>query len=239
MNKELIPTEDFLKALSGKFDLDIIFHVELIGKNISKLGAIPQCSNIMLLNLSKNKLLQINSLGNLVNLTFLNLSYNLITSIDCIDNLILLRHLELQGNNIMKITPSKMSKLVRLEKLKFQIVYSYKENKSTEQNDSNPICKEKDYRKNILHILPKLNYLDGISRETEVLEFIDEDDFAQIEKKINPDNFKFDYSNKMKFDPNELITQKDITNTKKIIDDKYKEFKKEITALQSSLKEIK
>ena len=239
MNKELIPTEDFLKALSGKFDLDIIFHVELIGKNISKLGAIPQCSNIMLLNLSRNKLSQINALGNLVNLTFLNLSFNLITSIDCIDNLILLRHLELQGNNIMKIVPSKLSKLVRLEKLKFQIVYSFKDKNSNGQNDSNPICKEKDYRKSILHILPKLNYLDGIGRDIEAPEFIDEDEFAHIEKKINPENFKFDYSNKMKFDPNELITQKDIENTKRLIDDKYKEFKKEITELQSSLKEIK
>ena len=203
MNKELVPTEDFLKAISGKFDLDIIFHVELPGKNISKLGAIPQCSNIMLLNLSRNKLTQISALGNLVNLAFLNLSFNSITSIDCLENLILLRHLELQGNNIMKIIPSKLSKLVRLEKLKFQIVYSYKENNKAEQNDSNPICKEKDYRKTILHILPRLTYLDGISREVEAPEFVEEDEFAQIEKKLNPDNFKFDYTNKMKFDPNE------------------------------------
>jgi Leucine-rich repeat (LRR) protein len=236
MNKDITPSEDYLKAVSGKFDLDIVFYLDLRNKSISKLGAIPNCTSILLLNLSKNKLSQITGISSLIQLNFLDLSFNSISSIDCLETLVQLRHLELHGNNITEINPSKLGKLVRLDKLTFQIM-PLKENKDL--NTSNPLCKENNYRNNILSILPKLRYLDGIHREMEVFELPEEDNTAEIEKALNIDNFNFDFANKVKLNADEIISQKDVNNTKKTIEEKYNEFEKGIAELKASLNKIK
>lgn len=236
MNKEITPSEEYIKAISGKFDLDIVFFLDLRNKNISKLGSIPQCTSLTLLNLSKNKLTQISSLSSLTSLTFLDLSFNSITSIDPLESLIQLRHLELHGNSISSITPSKLEKLVRLDKLTFQLMPL----KDSKDSASNPLCSDPTYRASILKLLPKLRYLDGISRETEVVELgEDEDNAAEIEKALNVNNFNFDFVNRVPINTEDVFSQSAISATKKDIADKYNEFENALAELKASLNEIK
>ena len=82
MIKDINPTEEYLKAVTGKFDLETIFSLDLQNKSISKLSAIPNCTSLILLNLSKNKLTSVSSLSPLIQLNYLDLSFNSISSID-------------------------------------------------------------------------------------------------------------------------------------------------------------
>lgn len=235
MNKETNPTEDYLKAVSGKFDLETIFTLELPLRNISKIGSIPDCCSLILLNLSRNKISNINALSKLDKLNFLDLSFNQIYNMDGLENLLLLRHLKLHGNNISK-TPNRISQLTRLEKLTFQIMPL----KGEKTNTSNPICQDGNYRQNILDSLPNLKMLDGFTRDMEPFSLDDGEDINnKLDEKLNPDNFDFDFAGKVKFDKEEVITQADIDNAKKTIDDKYNEFKKGIDDLKAMLNNMK
>ena len=235
MIKEINPTEEYLKAVTGKFDLETIFSLDLQNKNISKLSAIPNCISLILLNLSKNKISSVSSLSSLVQLNFLDLSFNNIESADGLEKLINLRHLKLHGNKISQFS-EKFGTLKRLEKLTFQIM-PYKDN--NELNTSNPICKREEYRNNILVLFPKLIMLDGISRNMEPFVIEAENDNQELEEKLNIDKFTFDFSDKIQLNPDDIINQKDINFAKKQIDEKYNEFQKEVEAIKNSLKEIK
>jgi hypothetical protein len=235
MIKETVPVDDYLKAITGKFDLETIFTLDLPNKNITKLSSIPLCTSLMFLNLSKNKISQINGLSNLLQLMFLDLSFNLVSSIDALDSLILLKHLKLHGNNIEKISSNKMGKLVRLETLSFQIM-PFKEN--PDLNTSNPICKGTNYRQNMFDVFNNLKFLDGTSKNNKPFESPEDDNMNDLLEKVNPDNFTFDFYKKVDYKNEELITDNDKTKAKKIIDEKYSEFQKEMQLLKARLDQI-
>lgn len=234
MIKEINPTEEYLKAVTGKFDLETIFSLDLQNKSISKLSAIPNCTSLILLNLSKNKLTSVSSLSPLIQLNYLDLSFNSISSIDGIDKLINLRHLKLHGNNISK-TPNQFSSLRRLEKLTFQVM-PYKEDK--ELNTTNPLCSEPNYRKNMLEMFPKLNMLDGISRSMEPFLIEEDTNNKELEEKLNPSNFDFNFTDKINLNPDDIINDNDIAFAKKTINEKYDEFEKELEEVKKYIKEI-
>ena len=236
MIKEINPSVEYLKAITGKFDLETVFNLSLEGKSISKLNAIPQCTSLIFLNLSNNKISSINGLNNLSQFVFLDLSFNNISSIDGLEVLLNLKHLKLHGNNINGPLPSKFKKLKRIEKITFQIM-AFEDDK--ERNTSNPICKTDNYRKNILEMFPSLKMLDGIPRDMEAFLVEDEEEDNSLNEKLDPKNFNFDFENKIKFEPNEIISDEDIQGIKKNIEEKYAEFQKGIEELKASLKEIK
>ena len=236
MIKEINPSVEYLKAITGKFDLETVFNLTLEGKSISKLNAIPQCTSLIFLNLSNNKISSINGLNNLSQLVFLDLSFNNISSIDGLEVLLNLKHLKLHGNNINGPLSSKFKKLKRIEKITFQIM-AFDDDK--EKNTSNPICKTDNYRKNILEMFPSLKMLDGIPRDMEAFLLEDEEEDNSLNEKLDPKNFNFDFENKIKFEPNEIISDEDIQGIKKNIEEKYAEFQRGIEELKASLKEMK
>lgn len=235
MKKDITPEEDYLKAVTGKFDLDTIFYLNLPQKGIVRLSSILDCCSLILLDLSKNKIGSVSGISKLKSLNFLDLSFNSISKIDDISKLTNLRHLKLHGNNISSI-PDDFKMLKKLEKLTFQIL-PYEQDKSI--NTSNPVCKQSDYRQNILDQLPNLRMLDCISREMEPFSVEDGNEAKEMMDKLDPKNFKFEFENDIKFDINELITDSDIKNAQKMIDEKYEEFEKGVEDLKKVLDDIK
>ncbi len=236
MIKEINPSVEYLKAITGKFDLETVFNLTLENKSISKLNAIPQCTSLVLLNLSKNKLTSISGLNKMIQLVFLDLSFNNISNIDGLEVLINLKHLKLHGNNINGPLPNKFKKLKRIEKITFQIM-SFEDDKDI--NTSNPICQTANYRQNILDMFPSLKMLDGIPRDMDAFLLEDEKEDNSLNDKLDPKNFNFDFGDKIKFEPNEVISDEDIQEIKKNIEEKYLEFERGIEELKASLKEIK
>ena len=107
-------TEDYIKSVTGTFDLEIIFDLELEQRNISSLGSLPKCVSLVYLDLSQNKLTDISSIGALIELKFLDLSFNNISSIESLSTLLKLRNLRLQGNNINGPLPNNLKNLKKL-----------------------------------------------------------------------------------------------------------------------------
>jgi hypothetical protein len=235
MIKEVNPSEDYLKAITGKFDLETVFTLDLSKKSISKLNAIPKCTSIIFLNLSKNKLSSISGLSILKTLEFLDLSFNNISSIDGLENLIDIKHLKLHGNNIKGPLDSKFKKWKKIEKLTFKIM----EFENDDTNTSNPICKIDNYRNSIFELLPSLKMLDCIPKGMETFDFQEEKSENVLEEKLNPNNFNFDFSDKIHLNEDDIINDNDIEAIKKNIEEKYAEFEKGIEELKNSLKEIK
>ena len=120
MIKETVITDQYLKAVTGKFDLEIIFELVLEKKNIIALGSIPKCISLVYLNLSQNKLSSIESITPLSELKFLDLSINNISDITPLQDLLELRSINLYGNKISGPPPSWLKKLTKLEKLNFK-----------------------------------------------------------------------------------------------------------------------
>ena len=52
MIKEVELTDEYLKAITGKFDLQTVFNLELVSKNIGGLGSVPKCTSLLYLDLS-------------------------------------------------------------------------------------------------------------------------------------------------------------------------------------------
>lgn len=234
MIKDINPVEDYLKAVTGKFDLDTIFYLNLPKKSIIRLSSICDCKSLILLDLQKNKLTSITGISRLKSLNFLDLSFNSISNIDELELLTNLRHLKLHGNNISNF-PSGMSNLKKLEKLTFQIL-PYKEDKSV--NTSNPLCKNDNYRQDILDQLPNLHMLDCIARDIEPFNADEEDDNQELLDKLDPKNYEFDFGKEIEFNVNDIINEKDVENAQKLINEKYSEFEKEMEDLKKVLDDI-
>ena len=73
----------------------------------------------------------------------------------------------------------------------------------------------------------------------EEIEYDYKDDEEDKIDKIDVDSFKFNFNEEIKLDPNELISNEDIENTKKEIQDKYNEYEKGIEEIKKELQKIK
>lgn len=236
MMKETILSEEYLRAITGKFDLETIFNLELENKNIQKLGSIPRCISIVYLNLSQNKISSLDGIEVLITLNFLDLSCNCISKISPLEKLIELRTLKLYGNNINGPPPKCLEKLRKLEKLSFQ-TEPFEEMPNL--NVTNPICSTEDYRQNIFNIMPNLKWLDNLNKKMEYFNFDLNENGNNFDEQLNLDNFEFNFSEKIKLSSEELIPDEEIENSKKEINDKYNEFEKGIEELKKELEKIK
>jgi hypothetical protein len=195
MIKETNATKEYLKAITGKFDLESIFVLNLKEKNLAKLNAVILCINLTVLNLSCNKLNSVSGIGALKDLQFLDLSYNQITNIDDLEYLTSLKNLKLQGNKIdmPRNFGQRFKNLVCLEKMAFQEF-------DMNRKSLNPICKTQNYRNEMFSVFVNLKSLDFVRKESEsLIEFFKDKEKENLMemfevKKINSNEFKFNFT---------------------------------------------
>ena len=236
MIKEVNLSDEYLKAVSGKFDLETVFNLELANKSISSLGSIPKCTSLLYLDLSHNNLSSINGIQSLVKIMFLDLSYNQISNISYLKSLRDLINCKLQGNNISGPFPHFFADMKKLEKLTF---YEVPMDKKPNINTSNPICESANYRQEILDAVPQLLWLDGIPRGMEEFSNEFKDDDNDIREKLNLNNFNFEFDGKIKLNQEDVLPKENIEMVKKNIEDKYGEFQKALDKVKKELEEIK
>ena len=236
MIKEVNLTDEYLKAVTGKFDLETVFNLELVNKSISNLGSVPKCKSLLYLELSHNNIASINGIESLVHIMFLDLSYNHISNLSYLKSLRDLINCKLQGNDISGPLPSFFANFKKLEKLTLQEA-PIPENR--ELNTSNPICQEGNYRQNVLDIVPQLMWLDGIPRGMEAFSAECEDNNNELKEKLNPNNFDFGFDGKIKLDSEEILPKENIEKAKINIQEQYNEFQKALEKVKQELDEFK
>ena len=229
-------SEDYLKSVTGFFDLETIFDIELNQKNIASLGSLPKCISLVYLDLSQNKISDITEIDSLIELKFLDLSFNNISNITPLSSLLKLRNVKLQGNNINGPLPNCLKKLKKLEQLTFKSI-NVEENKNL--NVSNPICSMDNYRNHVFSCFINLKWLDNLPKGMEEIDCNFNDDEDEMINKIDVDSFKFNFNEEIKLDPNELISNEDIDNAKKEIHDKYNEYEKGVQEIKKLIEKIK
>ena len=236
MIKEVNLSDEYLKAVTGKFDLETVFNLELSNKSISNLGSIPKCTSLLYLDLSHNNLSSINGIQSLIKVMFLDLSYNNISNISYLQPLHDLINCKLQGNSISGPFPHFFAEMKKLEKLTF---FEVPIDGKPKINTSNPICESGNYRQEILDTVPQLAWLDGVPRGMEEFsnEFKDNDN--DIKEKLNPNNFNFDFDGKIKLNQEDVLPKENIEIVKKNIEDQYSEFQKALEKVIKELEEIK
>jgi hypothetical protein len=187
MIKEINVTLDYLKAVSGKFDIETIFNLNLSEKNIQKLNAIIKCKSLVFLNLSKNRINSLSGIENLKEILYLDISFNNLSNIDGLENLTKMKHLKLAGNKIEYSIKEfeKFKTLCNITKLFFQEI-------SHSEATANPICRLTDYRKEMFRILPSLRTLDGMKKDIDC--FSRKQNLSEInEVKMNLEDFNFNF----------------------------------------------
>ena len=236
MIKDVNLSDEYLKAITGKFDLETVFNLELVNKSISNLGSIPKCTSLLYLDLNHNNLSSISGIQSLVHVMFLDLSYNKISDISYLNTFRDLINCKLQGNNISGPFPSFFAKMAKLEKLTF---HEYPVTGQPNINTSNPLCKNDNYRQEVLNAVPQLMWLDGIPRDMEDFSTDFKDDDNDIKEKLNPNNFDFTFDGKIKLNQEEVLPKENIEIAKKNIENHYEEFQKCLDKVKKELEEFK
>ena len=229
-------SDEYIKAITGSFDLETIFDLELTQKNITSLGSLPKCISLVYLDLSQNRISEILGIDSLVELEFLDLSFNKISNIAPLGALLKLRNLKLQGNDIDGPLPGSLKSLKKLEKISFKCI-DMEEGKN--KNNSNPICSTNNYRKNIFEVFTNLKWLDNLPKGMEEVDYEYKDDDDDDIKKIDINDYKFDFGEEIKLNTDEFISNEDIENNKKEILSKYKEYEKGVEEIKKELAKIK
>ena len=202
-DKKLTPL--YLKTAAEKFDLETIFILDLSDKNIQGgIGSLGECTNLMHLNLSKNRITMLTGMDTCISLTVLDLSFNKLTSIDALKGCVNLETLDLRGNLIKDLKP-----IERVAPSLQKMTSIYLQGFTGE--DANPCCSGNVYKPGMCKSFPKLSALDGqrlavgwidmkdlgieLNEEEEDLEYqVDHEPFYSEEI---TDNFNFN-SNKVK-----------------------------------------
>jgi len=215
---------EFLKAHTGKFEIETIFTLIIIDKNITQINSLSKCLNLIFLNLSKNNLFNISGLENLRNLRFCDLSFNFITNIENIESMTKLRHLKVICN---KIEFSK--KIMNLKNSKIECLYLHEVNQI--EKSANPICLIHNYRNEIFKIFTNLKILDGILKNHDDFALKDNINETDI-KKLNSSEFNFEFKT-VKID--EIFNEEDIITNKTCLNQKFMNFDKELEILKKEL----
>ena len=229
-------SEEYIKAVTGSFDLETIFDLELTQKQIASLGSLPKCISLVYLDLSQNNIREIIGIDSLIELEFLDLSFNNISNIAPLGSLLKLRNLKLHGNNIDGPLPGSLKHMKKLEKLSFKCI-DIEDNKN--KNYTNPICSMNNYRKNIFECFANLKWLDNIPKGMEEINYDYKDDDDDNIKNIDVNDYKFDFGSEINLNVDELISKEDIENSKNEILSKYKEYEKGIEEIKKELAKIK
>tara|TARA_B110000285_G_scaffold87333_1_gene100075 strand:+ start:28 stop:492 length:465 start_codon:yes stop_codon:yes gene_type:complete len=152
-DKKLTPL--YLKTASEKFDLETIFILDLSDKNIQGgIGSLGECTNLMHINLSQNRITMLTGMDTCINLTIIDLSFNKLTSIDALKGCINLETLDLKGNLIKDLKPIER---VAPSLQKMQNIYL----QGFTGENPNPCCLGGVYKPGMVKSFPKLSSLDG------------------------------------------------------------------------------
>jgi hypothetical protein len=182
MDREVQLSYELIKSVSDKFSLDIVFILDLAGAGIREICNLELCVNLLHLNLSHNKILKIRGLQTCVELVFVDLSFNQISKIEGFRGLNKLERLDLSSNKITSLSGiAEFQSMPKLRCLSFQ---------GFDFQDSNPVCRDSEYRSSIYATLPNLVSLDGHRKKVGVLA---PEDFSKYEMslkgvKLNMDN---------------------------------------------------
>ena len=225
-------SDEYIKAVTGSFDLETIFDLELTQKNITSLGSLPKCISLVYLDLSQNRITETMGLDSLTELEFLDLSFNNISNIAPLGALLKLRNLKLQGNNIDAPLPGSLKSLKKLEKISFKCIDM---GDGKNKNNANPICSTSNYRKNIFDMFTNLKWLDNLPKGMEEVDYEYKDDDDDDIKKIDVNDYKFDFGEEIKLNSDEFISKEDMDNSKKEIMDKYREYEHGVAEIKKEL----
>jgi len=143
-------SEQFIKRLSGDFDITCTITINARNTDISNLGCIYMCENLIAVDLGSNSISDLTPLYKLKSLQILDLSNNNIKSLKGLESMPELYSLNLSGNQIASFGDLKMLEtILQLKKLVLR-----------DGNVANPICVNEGYQKKIKSLLPDLVMLD-------------------------------------------------------------------------------
>ena len=153
MEKETKLTVKYLKTVAKKFDLEIIFLLKIVGQGVSAIGSIPEWKNLLMLDLSNNKIMLLNGIGSWASLTYLNISYNKISSLDPLKEWKELNTVMAQGNRIKEFKG--------IESLNILPVLRNLYLKEFAGDGANPIWEMEGYSEQVFSTLSQITTLDG------------------------------------------------------------------------------
>ncbi|CAD8074179.1 unnamed protein product [Paramecium primaurelia] len=147
-----------VKTISNKFGLDIVFVLDLSNQKIGNIDCLTECIHLVQLNLQNNSISDISPLKVMKDLAFLNISNNQITQLD-LGELYSLQNLQAKGNFIKSVKSIEYLDRIRVLRT------LYLQCPSGDQK--NPICDLNNYRNVIFNTIKALQRLDGYTREQE------------------------------------------------------------------------
>lgn len=161
----IVLSSAYLKALTNKFDLEVVFHLNLSNCKLKDIKPLEECKGLLLLNVSNNSISDLRPLSRLSKLVFLQGDTNFISDLAPLRGISSLTRLSLIGNQVK--APKDVVLLNGLKELRtlsfMTLIGEY----------PNPCCSDKTYRGSILKTLPGLQRLDGVPRSSSFGEVIE------------------------------------------------------------------
>lgn len=148
-------TEDLLKCVSYRFDVELVFRFNYSGKGLARITGLSNCVNLTDLNLSNNNITRVEGLEGCVSLRRLQLSSNQIAIVENLAGLTKLTSLLLLDNQICTLDALGLPLLSTLPALRCLCL------RALDRSAPNPVCSSPGYRAAILKALPQLKNLDG------------------------------------------------------------------------------
>ena len=182
MDREVQLSYELIKSVSDKFSLEIVFILDLTGAGVREIANLDLCVNLLHLNLSHNKISKIRGLQTCIELVLIDLSFNQISKIEGFRGLSKLERLDLSANKITSLSGlAEFQSMPKLRCLSFQ---------GFDMQDSNPVCRDSEYRNSVAATLPNLTSLDGHRKKLGLLVSEDLSKYETSLKgvKLNMDN---------------------------------------------------
>lgn len=150
-------TEDVIKSTTQRFDLEIVFKLNLSGRGLSRmLGPWERCVNLTELNLSGNQIARIEGLECCPQLRRLVLTSNRVARVEGLAACTALEHLALQDNKLPTLESLALPELAALPHLRTLLL------QNVDRSLPNPVCRTvAGYKAAVLAALPNLANLDG------------------------------------------------------------------------------
>jgi hypothetical protein len=96
--KEITPA--YLKAMTKRFDMGIIFRLDLSGMGLRTIKPLEECIMLQYLDISNNNLKEVNALETCKDLSHLNANMNIVSELKGLRNLRRLKCILLLGNQM-------------------------------------------------------------------------------------------------------------------------------------------
>ncbi|KAL5249063.1 hypothetical protein ACHWQZ_G018040 [Mnemiopsis leidyi] len=170
-------SEQFVKRLTGDFDLSCVIHVHAKNTGIENLGCVYMCENLVSLDVSYNKVHDLSPLFKLQSLQILDLSNNKLSSLKGLEYMPALSSLNVSGNELASLESLKL--LETIPNLRKVIM--------KDGNVGNPVCHLDSYPNKLKALLPDLVMLDYRYLKGELssaFKSLDEIDASLREEKI-------------------------------------------------------